>query len=73
MTKTKAAEIMERSVRAWIRENGSELTVRLCEERINELNHPIYEGRYDAEAAKIANPKTVYRMAKKELERMEWA
>ena len=64
MTKTKAAQILARSVRKYASENGyTEVTKSLCESRMSEYTHAHYADTLMHEAAFIANAKTVHRLA----------
>ena len=64
MTKTEAAKMIATDVRVWARRNDyPAVTFELCEARVSEWRHPNYDGTYLHDAAMIANPKTVYRLA----------
>lgn len=64
MTKTEAAEIMALDVRVWARKAGKPITKELCEDRVSELRGPNYQGNRKGDAANIANPTTVLRVAR---------
>lgn len=63
MTRTEAAEIIALDVRVWARKATRAVTLALCEERVSELRGEHYQGNLKGDAANIANPKTVFRMA----------
>lgn len=63
MTKTEAAKSIATAARVKARRSEREVTLWMCEEIISEYLHPNYAGSEMAEAARIANPKTVYRLA----------
>ena len=65
MTKRHAAEVMALDVQVWARKHNQPVTLALCEERVSEWRGPNYAGTFKAQAALIANPKTVLRLALK--------
>lgn len=62
MTKTEAAKTMAIDVRVWSRRTGNEATYLMCQERISERSHESYAGSEMHDAARLANPRTVWRM-----------
>lgn len=56
---------MALDVRVWARKNGVAITKELAEGRVSEWrgDGPSYAGTRKAAAAKLANPKTVLRIA----------
>jgi hypothetical protein len=66
MTKMEAADVMANHVVVLARKRGKPVTLLMCQEEVSEWRGPgpSYAGTYKAAAAAIANPKTVYRLAK---------
>lgn len=63
MTRTEAADVMAIQVRCFARRTGQRLTLLMCEEIVSEFRGTVGEGRFLGDAARSANPKTVYRLA----------
>lgn len=70
MTRTEAAETIALDVRVWCRKNGKTPSLDIAEERVSELRGPNYQGNLKGDAANLANPKTVARIAIREWKRM---
>lgn len=64
MNKIEAADIIATNMRVFARRNSLTLTKTLAEERVSELRGITYEGTYAAEAAHLAHPRTVLRVAR---------
>lgn len=65
MTKSEAAETVALHVRVAVRK-GATLSITLAEEIVSEFRGG-HRGEFLQEAARIANPKTVLRLARKGL------
>jgi hypothetical protein len=63
MTKTEAAEIIALDVRVQARKAGRKIDKAMCEERVSELRGQNYQGNLKGDAANIASPRTVLRIA----------
>jgi hypothetical protein len=66
MTRTEAAEIIALDVRVWCRRNGKTPSLLVAQERVSELRGENYQGNLKGDAANLANPKTVARIAARE-------
>jgi len=63
MNKTEAAQTIATHVRVWARQTDQPITIWMCVEIVSEKRHANYSGTYAYDAAHLANPRTVYRLA----------